>query len=131
MLNDVAVEAVDATDFLRGMCSIACVGNIVDEPLGEKEDGVCSNSSAWIFYLDEVSENPNNLLVSNVVLAGVVGWRREVEEVLETAVALADDAGLSEKLRGHVVVVDVEVCRLNRKRETIFRLARTSLSHLL
>ena len=72
---------------------------------------MCSNSSAWIFYLDEVSETPNNLLVSNVVLAEVVGWRREVEEVLEAAVALADDTGLSEKLRGHVVVVDVEVCK--------------------
>ena len=70
---------------------------------------MCDNSSAWVFYLNEVREFPNNLLVSNVVLAGVVGWRREVEEVLEAAVALADDAGLSEKLRGHVV--DVEVCK--------------------
>ena len=71
---------------------------------------MCSNSGAWIFYLDEVSETPNNLLVANVVLAGVV-WRRcEVEEVLVAAVAVAEDAGLFEKLIGHVVV-DVEVCK--------------------
>ena len=70
---------------------------------------MCSNSGAWIFYLDEVSETPNNLLVANVVLAGVVGRRCEVEEVLVAAVAVADDAGLVEKLIGHVVVV--EVCK--------------------
>ena len=35
MLDDVAVEAVDAPDFLSSMCSIASVGNVVYEPLGE------------------------------------------------------------------------------------------------
>ena len=66
--------------------------------------------------------------MTNVVLVGGVGRRREVEEVLVAAVALADDAGLSEKQGGHVVAKGK---RLNRKRETIFRLAGTSLSHML
>ena len=35
MLDDVAVEAVDATDFFRGMCRTLRVGNVVYEPLGE------------------------------------------------------------------------------------------------
>ena len=70
---------------------------------------MCSNSSAWIFYLDEVGEFPNNFFVTRV-FSWWETWRREVEEVLEAAVALADDAGLSEKLRGHVVV-DLEVCK--------------------
>ena len=91
---------------------------------------MCDNSSTWVFYLNEVLEFPNNFFLTRV-FSWWETWRCEVEEVLVAAVAHANDAGLSEKLRGHVVVVVAKGERLDRKRETIFRLARTSLSHML